>query len=95
MPGIVRLGDTCTGHDCWPSRANTSASPNVFINGLGAHRVGDSWETHCCPGSDCHSGSQASGSPNVFVNGLSVARIGDFIDCGSSNQTGSQNVFAN
>jgi uncharacterized Zn-binding protein involved in type VI secretion len=95
MPGAVRLGDTCTGHGCFPSRANTSASSNVFANGKGAHRVGDSWASHCCPNHGCHGGSQASGSPNVFVNGKAWARIGDSIDCGSSNATGSSDVIIN
>lgn len=90
---VVRLGDTCTGHDCYPSRANVSASENVFINGLGAHRVGDGWDTHCC-GASCHDSNQASGSSTVFVNGKALARIGDSIACGSSNATGSDNVFA-
>jgi len=31
----------------------------------------------------------------VFVNGKPLARIGDSVDCGSSNQTGSQDVIAN
>lgn len=41
MPGIVRLGDLCSGHDGYPSRPNDEASDNVFINGLGVHRLGD------------------------------------------------------
>ena len=95
MPGAVRLHDTCTGHGCFPSRENISASTNVFINGRGAHRVGDAWASHCCPGSGCHGGTQATGSPNVFVNGKALARIGDSIDCGSSNATGSSDVIVN
>ena len=42
MPGIVRLGDICTGHGCWPPRANSSASTDVFVNSRGVHRLGDS-----------------------------------------------------
>ncbi len=90
---VVRLGDTCSGHGCYPSRANVSASTDVFVNGLGAHRVGDAWDTHCC-GVPCHDSSQASGSSTVFVNGKALARVGDSIACGSSNATGSSNVFA-
>lgn len=41
MPGIVRLGDKCSGHDGWPPRPNIEASTNVFVNDLGVHRLGD------------------------------------------------------
>jgi len=95
MPGAVRLADACTGHGCYPSRTNVSASANVFINSRGAHRVGDAWDSHGCAVCPPHGASQANGSPNVFVNGKPLARIGDSVDCGSSNQTGSQDVIAN
>ena len=94
MPAAVRLGDISTGHGCWPPRPNDSASPNVFINSIPSHRVGDHWPTHCCtPG--CHDGNQATGSPNVFVNGRPKARVGDSISCGDFNAQGSPNVFVN
>lgn len=93
MPACVRLTDLCTGHGCFPSRPNISASPNVFHNSLGAHRIGDGWAVHCCV--TCHGSVQASGSPNVFINGIPQARIGDSVACGSRNMTGSPNVFAN
>jgi uncharacterized Zn-binding protein involved in type VI secretion len=63
------------------------------VNGIGAHRVGDSWAVHCC-GIVCHGGNQANGSSTVFVNGQKLARIGDSISCGSKNAQGSPNVFA-
>lgn len=94
MPAVVRLTDICTGHGCWPSRPNDEASPNVFANNLGVHRIGDHWVTHCCDG-DCHDSVQETGSPNVFANNIRIARIGDDVECGSHNQTGSPNVFAN
>lgn len=99
MPKAVRLGDICTGHDCFPPRKSTSGSPNVLINYKNAHRVGDSWEVHTCTHPDIphgsHSGIMASGSPNVFVNNLPLARVGDNISCGSTASTGSHNVFVN
>jgi len=95
MPGAVRLNDVCTGHGCYGSRGNISASPNVFVNSRGAHRVGDSWDSHGCAVCPDHGGSQASGSPNVFVNGMPLARIGDSIDCGSTNSSGSGDVIVN
>ena len=91
---VVRLGDICTGHGCWPSRANSSASTNVFVNSKGVHRVGDSWLPHTCPSiPETHASVQASGSSSVYVNNKAVARVGDSIACGSSNATGSPNVF--
>lgn len=66
---------------------------DVFINRLGAHRVGDAWDAHCC-GSACHGSVQATGSPTVFVNGRALARVGDAVACGSVCATGSPDVFA-
>jgi uncharacterized Zn-binding protein involved in type VI secretion len=64
----------------------------VFINNLGAHRVGDHWIVHCS--GKCHDSHQAKGAPTVFVNGKSLARVGDQIACGSFNAEGSPNVIA-
>lgn len=92
MPAATRLGDECTGHGCWPPRPNDEASPNVFYNGIPAHRKGDHWPTHCC-GPACHDSNCAEGSSNVFVNGKEAARIGDPVACGSAIAQGSPNVF--
>jgi len=96
MPAATRLGDTCTGHGPWPARANTSASPDVFVNGRGWHRAGDGWAVHCRPGPDpaCHSSALGAGSASVFVNGSPAGRVGDAVACGSSAASGSANVFA-
>lgn len=95
MPGAVRLGDSSTGHGCYPPKSNTSASSDVIINGLGAHRVGDGWLPHGCGVCIPHGSSQASGSNNVLVDGLPLARIGDSISCGDSNASGSSDVIIN
>ena len=47
MPGIARKADVCSGHGCFPSRENTSWSPDTFVNGRNVHRQGDSWAVHC------------------------------------------------
>ncbi len=93
MPAAHRHQDVCTGHGCYPSRPNIEASADVFVNGLGWHRVGDAWAAHCC-GPPCHGGALAAGSPTVFVNGMPAGRIGDPVDCGSRCATGSPDVFA-
>jgi len=93
MAAICRLGDISTGHGSFPPRVNDSGSPNVFVNSMPIHRLGDHWITHCDSHS-CHDGVDASGSPSVFANGRVVARIGDSISCGDMIAQGSQNVFA-
>jgi uncharacterized Zn-binding protein involved in type VI secretion len=93
MPAVVRLGDNCSGHGCYPARANTQASSNVFVNGKGGHRLGDGWSSHCC-GIPCHDGVASSGSSTVFVNGKPICRVGDSVSCGSTMAQGSNNVFA-
>ena len=93
MPAVARLGDMSTGHDGFPARGNDSASPNVFINNIAAHRVGDHWPLHCTL--VCHDGVESTGSPTVFVNNQPVARVGDNISCGDQVAAGSPNVFAN
>lgn len=94
MPGVVRLGDTDSGHGSCLPRKNNSASSDVFVNGKGVHRQGDTWLPHPGVGIHCaHSGSTAQGSPTVFVNGKAVARIGDPISCGGTCATGSSDVI--
>lgn len=93
MPNAARLMDYCSGHGDFPPRPCISASTNVFINGRGAVRVSDVWDTHCNPAPSCHNGTTVSGSTRVFINGLPAARVGDSIDCGSVIGTGSPNVF--
>ncbi len=94
MPKAARLGDSCTGHGCWPPRGNSGASSNVFINGKGAHRQGDSYPPHTCPSiPETHAGSLAGGSSTVSINGKKAGRVGDAVSCGGSVATGSPNVF--
>ncbi len=94
MPAAHRHTDICTGHGCWPPRPNAEASPDVFVNSLGWHRVGDAWEVHCCPAPpECHDSVAGTGSPKVFVNSRAACRIGDEVACGSIMATGSANVF--
>lgn len=93
MPGAAYKTSKSFGHGNYPSRVTDMGSPNVFANGKGAHRVTDSWETHCNDVGDCHEGDTVSGSGSVFVNGLPWARVGDSIDCGDSISTGSPDVM--
>lgn len=65
MPAVCRVGDK---HACGAIAG--SGSPNVFVNGIPVHRIGDI---------DIHCGTtiQIAGSPTVFANNRGVARIGD------------------
>lgn len=103
MPAATRKGDSTSGIcnlglPCCPhsrSGTNEEVSPDVFINGIGAHRKGDTGPTNCP-----HSGTfQSVGcSSTVFINGRGATRIGDStvcILCGQpgSHVSGSTNVF--
>lgn len=92
MAAAAFLGCFCTGHGCWPPRPGVTASPNVKVNGIPAHRMGDLWMVHCCPDDGCHPGVVASGAGNVHINGLQAARMGDSVACGSIIAMGSPNV---
>ncbi|MFV1530516.1 MULTISPECIES: PAAR domain-containing protein [unclassified Phaeobacter] len=94
MPQVARITDQCTGHGCFPPRAATGASGNVFAEGLGVHRQGDAWAPHGCAVCPPHGGALASGSGTVFANGRVLGRIGDPVDCGSAVATGASTVFA-
>lgn len=89
----TRLGDANTGHDSCPPVSLVSASPDVFINGKGAGRVGDSYSPHSCKVHPSHSGVISSGSATVFINGKAAGRIGDPVSCGGTVADGSPSVY--
>lgn len=94
MPAVTRQGDSCTGHGTFPPRPSTSGSGNVFVNGIPAHRQGDSWAVHCNPSPSCHASTLGAGSATVFCNGQQLGRVGDPVACGSAVAAGSGDVFA-
>lgn len=93
MPRATRLGDIGSGHDACGSRELVTASDNVFINGKGAARIGDAYQSHGCIEHPPHVGHLAAGSATVYINGRRAGRVGDAIDCGGSAAQGSPNVF--
>jgi uncharacterized Zn-binding protein involved in type VI secretion len=98
MSKAIRKSDATTGHGLWDSQTILEGSPNVFINGQSAVRVGDRVATHCAPvgeTTECHDGTVNQGSPNVFVNGKPKARFGDGVSCGGTLKEGSENVLVN
>lgn len=92
MAKIATITSISTGHGSWPSRRTVGGSSNVFAEGLGVHRVGDSWVVHCNSSNECHTGATSTGSSNVYCNGRKVARMGDSISCGDRIATGRDTV---
>ncbi len=93
MPSATRQGDMNTGHDSCAATALADCSSNVFINGLGAGRVGDKYAAHGSETQPTHNDTIASGSSSVFINGKPAARVGDAVSIGGSVSDGSKNVF--
>lgn len=94
MRPVSRMGDPGLVH-CSPYVIATG-SPNVFINGLPAARVGDVSSVHLMPAGDkCvpHVAPIVTGSPTVFVNGLPMARVGDYLGTCTVIISGSPTVF--
>ncbi|MBR2519744.1 MAG: PAAR domain-containing protein [Selenomonadaceae bacterium] len=89
----TRLGDVCSGHDSCPPRPLVEGSPNVYINGAPAGRVGDMLAAHGCFIHPAHTGVIASGSSKVYINGRPAGRVGDPVSCGSVMAQGSPNVI--
>ena len=93
MPAQTRVGDNDTGHDACPPRPLAEGSPDVFVNGIAAGRVGDTYATHSCDVHPSHTGVIASGSGTVFINGRAAGRVGDAVSCGGSVAVGSPDVI--
>ncbi|MEH6578481.1 MAG: PAAR domain-containing protein [Amphritea sp.] len=93
MPKAARLGDSASGHGCFPPTQITSGSGDVLINGLPAARVGDSAAPHGCKDCPPHGRTLVAGSASVFINGKPAVRVGDALSCGGVVISGSPNVF--
>lgn len=91
----TRMTDCCTGHDSCAAVPLVEASEDVFINSLGAGRVGDHYSPHGCIVHPSHPDNIAEGSPDVFINGKPAGRVGDSVSIGGSVRDGSSNVFIN
>ena len=78
----VKVGDIGTEHDGFHPTKVTAGSPNVFIDGQPAGRVGDPLEPHDKPKHPKHGRSIATGSSTVFINGKPAALTGGAISCG-------------
>ena len=90
---MSRIGDITTGHGCHAPSIGITASPNVLINGLPAHKVGDTFSPHTC-GNDVHSDVAVVGSVRVIINGTGAMRLGDTLAPGGAMAEASWTVFA-
>ncbi|MDF2414507.1 type VI secretion system PAAR protein [Aeromonas sp. 1HA1] len=78
----AKVGNIGTDHDGFHPTAITAGSPDVFIDGIPAARVGDPLAPHDKPNHPPHPRKIASGSSTVFVNGKPLAITGSAVDCG-------------
>ncbi|OSM50620.1 3-deoxy-manno-octulosonate-8-phosphatase, partial [Aeromonas salmonicida subsp. salmonicida] len=78
----AKVGDIGTDHDGFHPTAIIAGSPDVFIDGIPAARVGDPLAPHDKPNNPPHPRSIASGSSTVFINGMPAALTGGAVDCG-------------
>ncbi|WP_430735508.1 type VI secretion system PAAR protein [Halodesulfovibrio aestuarii] len=89
----VKVGNIGTEHDGYPPTKVTAGSPDVFIDGLPAARVGDPLEPHDKPNSPMHNRAIATGSSTVFINGKPAALTGGAVSCGGVTiGTGTVNI---
>lgn len=86
------IGQEC--RDAPTTTATDQGSSNVFVENVGAVRVGDAVEVHNQPGCTPHAPPLAEGSPTVFVNNQACGRLGDTYGCGAIITSGAGTVFA-
>jgi len=103
MPKQSRVGDDANvpvdAHGCPACPHNctgpaTQGSPNVYVNGRPAHRLGDAGIHAACCGPNTW--VAAAGSGTVFINSKAAVREGDkTTHCGGSGQLvkGSDDVY--
>ena len=84
MPGVTRVGDSHNSGDDRDPSVLQAGSPDVFVNGRAAGRVGDAY---------ANGHSISSGAAHVFINGRAAARIGDAVSCGGTVTGGSGSVI--
>lgn len=82
-PALYSPADLTSGHGPWPPTGYqpppVGASPNVMINGLFVHRVGDQTLPHYSVlpvPPDLHPDVISTGYPKVLVNGTPIAITG-------------------
>lgn len=91
---LSRIGDITTGHGCYAPSVGVTASVNVKVNGVFAHKVGDTFTPHTC-GTDVHPDVASVGSTKVMINGQPAMRLSDTLAPGGARMAeASWTVFA-
>jgi uncharacterized Zn-binding protein involved in type VI secretion len=91
--GVDRIS---TNHSCTPITVTNEGSNNVFVNNIGAVRLGDKEKSHTVrKGKHCplHALPLTKASSTVFVNNRGMGRVGDRY-VSEVLISGSPNVFA-
>ncbi|OSP51544.1 hypothetical protein B7G55_12730 [Aeromonas hydrophila] len=78
----AKVGNIGTDHDGFYPTPISAGSPDVFIDGIPAARVGAPLAPHDKPNHPPHPRKIASGSSTVFVNSKPLAMTGSSVDCG-------------
>lgn len=86
MPAVARLTDIGSYHGPFPDSEAIEGSPDVDVNSLPVHRVGDALESHP------HARKLAKGSSTCDVNSKALGQITSPVDCGGFIVTGSSNT---
>lgn len=81
---LVTLGDLGTDHEGFPPTPVIAGSPDVYIDGKPAIRVGDPLAPHSKPKHPPHPRIIVSGEPSILINGKPAAVTGGAIDCGGA-----------
>lgn len=103
MPPVARgsggdsvFSKTGSGRNCAKpvTTATDACSGDVFFNGKGAVRAGDTVASHSAAGCGPDGSGLTSFSGTVLVNGKGIGRIGDQYTGDNTITSGSSNIFA-
>lgn len=86
MPAVARVTDTGSYHGPYPDSDVIEGSPNMDVNSLPVHRVGDALESHP------HERHLAKGSGSTDINSKDIGIVTSPVDCGGFIVTGSPNT---
>ena len=95
MPAVHRVGDLCSGHQCWSPRQLVTGASTVYSGAVAVAKEGSLYNTHLCGSKSPHTGEVKEGSSTVFVEGDAIGRKGDKVTCGGTANGASSTVFAN
>jgi uncharacterized Zn-binding protein involved in type VI secretion len=86
---------TGSGRNCANpiTTATNECSSNVFINAIGAVRIGDMVASHAAAGCGPDTSVLSTSSTTVFINGKGAGRLGDQYTSDNTITSGSPNVF--